>query len=79
MQVGQRMGRAARDKQVHRQEFVQPFGDFGAAPERAAAQSAAAHGNHRLGSGHGLVGIQQRFFHVSGNGAGHHDGIGVPG
>ena len=79
MQIGQRMGRAPRNEQVHRQKFIQPFGDFGTAPEGTAAQRTAAHGNYHLGGGYGIIGYQQRFFHVSGNGTGHHDGIGVPG
>jgi len=78
MQIGQRMGRAPWNKQVHRQELVQPCGDFRATAEGAAAQGAAAHGDHHFGGRHGIVGIQQRLFHVSGNGAGHDDGITVP-
>ena len=37
MKVGHGMGRASRDKQIHRQDFVQALGDFRASGERTAA------------------------------------------
>ena len=63
MQIGQRVRGAAGNKQIHRQQLVQAFGDLGAAAKCAAGQGAAAHGDHHLGGRGRFVGLQQGGFH----------------
>ena len=79
MQIGQRMGRTPRDKQVHRQQGVQAFGDFRTPPEGATCQGTTAHGNHNFRIRHGFVCLQKGRFHIPRNGTGHHNTIGVTG
>ena len=48
MQVGQGMGRASGNEQIHGEKAFEPFRDLRVAVKRPAGNRAGAHGDHHL-------------------------------
>ena len=70
-------GRAARDVDVDGQDFVDALDHVVGLLEGSAADGAAPHGNHILGVGHLVVEALEHRGHLVGDGAGHHDEVGL--
>src|SRR5207249_7399212 len=61
---GERMGRAPRNPQVHRQDVADAARDLRAPNERAPADGARAHGDYQLRGWHGRIRFFEREPHV---------------
>ena len=77
MQQGVRIGRAARDKDIHLDNTVDSADRCIVSPEDAATAATSAHSRHEAGFGSGVIGFAQRQFHIATDGAGDQQHVGM--